>query len=98
MSKVVLKAYLVEEVEFERGWGARVEDQYLFPTQELAKQFVEAYNKKWNNESYTPDWYMKQFYIGSWEVSQHCYDQRKYKGSDFVSEEAMSTPCEILPN
>lgn len=45
--------------ESERGWGNKV-DGYAgpFETEQAAKDFVKAYNLKYNNEEQTPDWYL----------------------------------------
>lgn len=75
-----MKAFLVDEIESEAGYGQRLEDQYLFPTEELAKEFVKAYNEKHNNQSTTPSWYMYQKYIGEVDVTPEIYEKKVYKG------------------
>lgn len=52
----------VDILEYERGWGSRVDDQEFFATQEEAATFVKKYNKpnhdKWNKTKSVPEWYM----------------------------------------
>jgi hypothetical protein len=55
------KVYLIES---ERGWGSKVDEVLLFETEELAKQWVTDYNKKYNSEPTTPDWYIVAKYVG----------------------------------
>lgn len=44
-------------MEFERGWGSRVDEVKKFPTYEKAEAFVKDFNKS-NNLEEVPDWYM----------------------------------------
>jgi len=81
VKKPTMKAFLVDEMEFERGWGSRREDQYLFPTEELAKAFVDNYNKEHNNQDSAPDWYMRQDYIGEVQITESQFNSKKYKGN-----------------
>lgn len=59
-----MELYRVEEIEYERGWGSRLEEIYYFGTEEIAKKFCDAYDEKYNTADSTPDWYMKQNYSG----------------------------------
>ena len=45
-------------IEYEAGWGSRVDEIKEFDTFDDAKQFQIDYNRKYNNEPTTPDWYM----------------------------------------
>ena len=36
-----MRVFLVHEIESERGWGPRIEDRYLFPTEEKALELSE---------------------------------------------------------
>lgn len=81
VKKPTMDAFLVDEMEFERGWGSRREDQYLFPTEALAKEFVEKYNTKHNNQGTVPDWYMRQDYIGEVQVTVSQFNAKKYTGT-----------------
>ena len=47
----------VELVEFEAGWGQRVDEVKEFDTLKQAKAFVDDFNKG-NDEPVTPEWYM----------------------------------------
>lgn len=51
--------YVVPMYESERGWGAKI-DGYAgpFDTIEAANAFREEYNRKHNNETVVPDWYI----------------------------------------
>lgn len=51
--------YVVPMLESERGWGSKI-DGYAGPFDTLvqASQFTVDYNKKNNNEAFTPDWYI----------------------------------------
>lgn len=54
MSKFVIPMY-----ESERGWGGKI-DGYAgpFETYEAAAKFQKAYNLKYNNEKFVPDYYI----------------------------------------
>lgn len=73
--------YLVDEMEYERGWGSRREDQYLFPTEELALEFCRKYDEKYNTASSAPDWYMRQEYQGRVNVNEEKFEKNRYKGT-----------------
>lgn len=57
-------AYCVEMIESEAGCGSRVDERLYFKTEEVAKQFVERYNAKWNSSNTAPDWYILATYAG----------------------------------
>lgn len=76
-----MKAYAVEEWEHERDWGAKVDDRYLFPTPELAKQFVREYNGRYNTEDVVPNIYWRQEYVGEVSVNKKQFERYKYKGT-----------------
>lgn len=73
--------YLVNEMEYELGWGSRCEDQYMFPTEELALEFCRKYDEKYNTASSTPDWYMRQEYQGRVNVDKETFEKKRYKGT-----------------
>lgn len=61
-------AYRVDIVEYERGWGSKIEDTYYYDNEDEAKTYVREYNDKYNpplkaGES-VPDWYMIAEYRG----------------------------------
>lgn len=47
----------VHIMEYERGWGSKIDEVKTFDTPELAADFCKTYNAK-NNLDYVPDWYM----------------------------------------
>lgn len=49
----------VHIIESEAGWGQRVDETLEFATEELAIQYCEEYNNKYNTAESAPDWYMK---------------------------------------
>lgn len=61
---LVNKTYKVQIVEYERGWGSKVDEELYFDDQQEAKQYVIDYNNKYNNKPTVPDWYMKAVYVG----------------------------------
>lgn len=77
---MTMKVFLVDEIESEAGWGSRREDQYIFPTSDLAKEFCMKYDEKYNNEKSAPSWYMKQEYQGEVKVNKEKFEKFKYKG------------------
>jgi len=44
-------------LEFERGWGSRIDEIKEFPTIDEAKTFVDEFNSV-NDKKEAPDWYM----------------------------------------
>lgn len=61
------KAYRVDIIESERGWGSKVDDVKYFDTMESAKEFCKTFNAR-NNLDVVPDWYMRANYVGSVDV------------------------------
>jgi hypothetical protein len=50
--------YFVNIMEYEAGWGSRLDEQKLFGEDKAAAEaFVKEFNKG-NNSPTTPDWYM----------------------------------------
>lgn len=58
-------AYKVEIVEYERGWGSKVDDVICFDNEAEARKYADDYNARWNTETSAPDWYMVARYTGS---------------------------------
>ena len=81
MSDLKMKVYLVNEIESEAGWGSKIDEQHIFPTADLAKEFVKAYNNKFNNEASAPSIYWRQDYIGEVSVNETQFNKFKYKGT-----------------
>lgn len=51
------KRWRVNIVEYELGWGSRVDSVEKFETKELALQYQKQFNSK-NTDKTAPDWYM----------------------------------------
>lgn len=51
------KPWVVEMLEYERGWGSKVDDRKVFATEEEGLEFVKEFNSD-NTEEEVPDWYM----------------------------------------
>ena len=49
--------FYVDVMEFERGWGSRVDETKSFATREEADKFVNDFNSQ-NTDDPVPDWYM----------------------------------------
>jgi hypothetical protein len=45
-------------MEYERGWGSRLDETKEFLTRKEAEEFANDYNKKHNNKATVPDWYI----------------------------------------
>lgn len=57
------RAYRVDIIESERGWGQKIDETKYFDNEAEAREFVKQYNSK-NNLDYVPDWYMRADYVG----------------------------------
>lgn len=55
--------YKVVIMEYERGWGSKVDETKYFDTPVSAKEFVREFNK-YNTAATAPDWYMQAEYVG----------------------------------
>ena len=58
------KAYRVNIIESERGWGQKIDETKYFDNEAEARQFAKDYNTKYNNQPTVPDWYMYADYVG----------------------------------
>ena len=56
-------AYQVDVIEFERGWGQRLEETLYFDTEDEALSYCDKFNKQ-NVQKTAPDWYMVADYQG----------------------------------
>ncbi len=45
-------------MEYERGWGSRVDETLKFDTEKERDDYIAEYNAKYNTEKVVPDWYM----------------------------------------
>lgn len=57
-------AYKVQILEYERGWGSKIDEEIFFDNELEAIQWVVDYNKKYNTATSAPDWYMVAHYAG----------------------------------
>lgn len=53
-----LKAWGVDMLESELGWGQKIDDTYYFLSHEDACEYVRRYNKEFNSRDVTPSWYI----------------------------------------
>jgi len=53
------KNWKIEIVEYERGWGSKVDESVYFDTEQEAIKFRRDYNDKYNPPmDRAPEWYM----------------------------------------
>ena len=62
-------AYRVDIMEYERGWGSKVDETIYFDNEEEAREHVRNFNAQ-NTSETTPDWYMVAEYCG--RVAEYC--------------------------
>lgn len=55
--------YRVDIVEYERGWGSKIDETKYFDNAPEAKAYVAEYNSE-NPPGPAPDWYMQAEYKG----------------------------------
>lgn len=56
-------AYRVDLVEYERGWGSKLDETLYFDNEAEARKYCEDFNSK-NTDLLAPDWYMIADYRG----------------------------------
>ncbi len=56
-------AHKVILVEYERGWGSKVDEVLYFDNEPEAREYVRDFNSK-NTATEVPDWYMVAEYCG----------------------------------
>jgi hypothetical protein len=56
--------YRVDLVEYERGWGSKIDETLYFDNEEEARQYCKDFNSK-NTAKEVPDWYMIADYRGT---------------------------------
>jgi hypothetical protein len=56
--------YRVDLIEYERGWGSKIDETLYFDNEEEARKYCEDFNAK-NTATTVPDWYMVADYRGS---------------------------------
>jgi hypothetical protein len=52
-----IKTWRVDIMEYERGWGSRLDESIYFDNEEEAKNYVTKFNSQ-NTANTVPDWYM----------------------------------------
>ena len=55
--------YRVDLIEYERGWGSKIDETLYFDNEEEAREYVRSFNAK-NTATTVPDWYMIADYRG----------------------------------
>ena len=55
--------YRVDLIEYERGWGSKVDEVLYFDNEEEAREYARAFNAR-NTATTVPDWYMIADYRG----------------------------------
>jgi hypothetical protein len=56
--------YRVDLIEYERGWGSKIDETIYFDNELEARKYCEDFNAK-NTATTVPDWYMIADYRGS---------------------------------
>lgn len=65
MAKVTLPLrYRVDYIEYERGWGSRLDETEYYDNEEEARRVAKEYNEKYNTAPSAPDWYIVAQYVG----------------------------------
>ena len=55
--------YRVDLIEYERGWGSKIDETIYFDNEEEAREYVRSFNAR-NTATTVPDWYMIADYRG----------------------------------
>lgn len=55
--------YKVQIMEYESGWGSKVDNEKYFDNEQDAKNFVKVFNSR-NTSDKVPSWYMVAEYCG----------------------------------
>lgn len=55
--------YRVDLIEYERGWGSKVDETLYFDNEAEAREYAKTFNAK-NTSKEVPDWYMIAEYRG----------------------------------
>ena len=55
--------YRVDLIEYERGWGSKVDETLYFDNEDEAREYVKTFNAR-NTATTVPDWYMIADYRG----------------------------------
>lgn len=57
-------AFRVDLIEYERGWGSKIDETLYFDNENEAREYVSTFNSK-NTAKEVPDWYMIAEYCGA---------------------------------
>jgi len=57
-------AFRVDLIEYERGWGSKIDETLYFDNEVEAREYVSTFNSK-NTAKEVPDWYMIAEYCGA---------------------------------
>ena len=57
-------AFRVDLIEYERGWGSKIDETIYFDNEVEALQYTKEFNSK-NNDVEVTDWYMIAEYRGA---------------------------------
>lgn len=63
MPEIQLKAFRVDLIEHERGWGSKIDETKYFDNEQEARDYCVKFNSK-NTAPVAPDWYMVAKYRG----------------------------------
>lgn len=55
--------FRVDLIEYERGWGSKIDETLYFDNEEEAREYVNKFNAR-NTATTVPDWYMVADYRG----------------------------------
>jgi hypothetical protein len=55
--------YRVDLIEYERGWGQKLDETLYFDNEAEAREYVRSFNAK-NTAKEVPDWYMIAEFCG----------------------------------
>jgi hypothetical protein len=56
--------YRVDLIEYERGWGSKIDETLYFDNEAEAREYCKNFNAR-NTAKEVPDWYMIADYRGS---------------------------------
>lgn len=77
--KIAVLAHTVACIEYERGWGSKVDGYIAFDSKEALDRFVkDHYSKRTNGP--VPDYYVNYEYVGEKPVPAKCVERLYSKG------------------
>ena len=63
------RVHVIQCTEYERGWGSRPDGCMAFLNEQEARDFCSEYDRKNNNATSAPDYFIKWSYAGAYECS-----------------------------